>query len=325
VNDKEYPFLLQHATGSKDHNTQMRRLAKEHHFKLNEYGLFDGEKIIPCKGEEELYTKLGLDYIPPELREGMDEIESARQKSLIRPYDGQPFYGIFHVHTTYSDGANSLQEIANACQSMGLDYVGICDHSKSAFYANGLSEERIKKQHYEIDKLNASYEGFKIFKGIEADILQDGSLDYSDDVLVSFDFVIASVHSNFNLSEDEMTERVCRALENPNVTMLGHPTGRLLLAREPYKINMENVIKMAGKRKKIIEINANPFRLDLDWRWGKLARSQGVKTAINPDAHSIEGLKDYIYGIGIAQKAGFQKDEILNTHTKSEVEEYFKI
>jgi DNA polymerase (family 10) len=324
VNDKEYPFLLQHATGSKEHNTQMRRLAKEHHFKMNEYGLFKDDDIVLCKDEEEIYSKLGLPIIPPELREGKGEIELAKEKDLKETYQGNPFYGIFHVHTNYSDGANSLREIADACQSLGLDYVGICDHSKSAVYANGLSEERIKEQRAEIDQLNKEASDFKIFKGIEADILQDGSLDYEDDVLASFDFVVASVHSNFNLSEEAMTDRICKALKNPYVTMLGHPTGRLLLAREPYKLDMEKVIEVAGKEKKIIEINANPFRLDLDWRWGKLARSKGIKTAINPDAHSIEGLKDYHYGIGIAQKGGFQKEEILNSYTLSEIEAYFK-
>ncbi len=324
VNDSEYPFLLQHATGSKEHNTQMRRLAKEHNYKMNEYGLFSDDKLIVCKDEYEIYTNLGLQIIPPELREGMGEIESAKVKYLPEVYDGNPFYGLFHVHTTYSDGANSLKEIADACQSMGLEYVGICDHSKSAFYANGLSEERVKEQQTEIDQLNARYNEFKIFKGIEADILQDGSLDYEDDVLATFDFVIASVHSNFNLSEEAMTERICRALQNPYVTMLGHPTGRLLLAREPYKVDMEKVIDVAGNERKIIEINANPFRLDLDWRWGKLARSKGIKTAINPDAHSVEGLKDYHYGIGIARKGGFSKKEIINTFTMNEMEAYFK-
>jgi len=324
VNDSEYPFLLQHATGSKEHNTQMRRLAKEHNYKMNEYGLFSDDKLIVCKDENEIYTNLGLQIIPPELREGMGEIESAKVKYLPEVYNGNPFYGLFHVHTTYSDGANSLKEIADACQSMGLEYVGICDHSKSAFYANGLSEERVKEQQTEIDQLNARYNEFKIFKGIEADILQDGSLDYEDDVLATFDFVIASVHSNFNLSEETMTERICRALQNPYVTMLGHPTGRLLLAREPYKVDMEKVIDVAGNERKIIEINANPFRLDLDWRWGKLARSKGIKTAINPDAHSVEGLKDYHYGIGIARKGGFSKEEIINTFTMNEMEAYFK-
>jgi DNA polymerase (family 10) len=324
VDDKEFPFLLQHATGSKEHNTQMRRLAKEQQLKMNEYGLFKDDKQIPCKDEDEVYRKLGLQVIPPELREGRDEIEIAKARSSEDLYDGSPFCGIFHVHTTYSDGANSLREIAEACQSMGLEYVGICDHSKSAFYANGLTEDRILEQHAEIDQLNSSYEGFRIFKGIEADILQDGAIDYDDEILSSFDFVIVSVHSNFNLTEEKMTERICRALKNPYVTMLGHPTGRLLLAREPYKVNMEKVIDVAGEEGKMIEINANPFRLDLDWRWGSLARSKGIKTAINPDAHSIEGLKDYRYGIGIARKGGFRRDEVLNSYTTNEVEEYFK-
>jgi DNA polymerase (family 10) len=324
VNEVEFPFLLQHATGSKEHNTQMRRLAKDHHLKMNEYGLFDGDTPIDCKDEEEIYRKLGLQFIPPSMREGMGEIEEARKNNLQQLYDGKPLYGIFHVHSTYSDGANTIQEIADACQKMGFDYVGICDHSKSAFYANGLSEKRIKEQHEEIDQLNTSYKDFKIFKGIEADILQDGSLDYDDNILSTFDFVVASVHSNFSLSEEQMTERICRALQNPYVSMLGHPTGRLLLAREPYKVNMEKVIEMAGEVNKIIEINANPFRLDLDWRWGKLARSKGIKTVINPDAHSIEGLYDYRYGIGIAQKGGFTKEDILNSYTTSEVKAYFK-
>lgn len=325
VGDSEYPFLLQHATGSKEHNTQIRRLAKEKKLKMNEYGLFRGQKLIACKDEGEIYKNLGLQMIPPEIREGSGEIESAESGTLPEIYTGKPFHGVFHVHTTYSDGANSLVEISEACQAMGLDYVGICDHSKSAFYANGLSVERIREQQEEIDQLNKTCDGFKIFKGIEADILPDGSLDYEDHILATFDFVIASVHSNFNLSEEVMTERICRALQNPYVTMLGHPSGRLLLAREPYKVNMEKVINVAGTEKKIIEINANPFRLDLDWRWGKLARANGVKTAINPDAHSIEGLNDYHYGVGIAQKGGFQKKEILNTFTVSEVMAYFNI
>jgi DNA polymerase (family 10) len=324
VDDKEFPFLLQHATGSKDHNTQLRGLAKQKQLKMNEYGLFKGDSFIECTDEEEIYQKLGLSMISPEQREGIGEIELAKDNKLEKSYDGNPFYGLFHVHTTYSDGAHSLKDIAEACQSMGFEYVGICDHSKSAFYANGLSEDRIKEQHDEIDQRNESFDRFRIFKGIEADILQDGALDYEDTILASFDFVVVSVHSNFNLSEEAMTDRICNALRNPHVTMLGHPTGRLLLAREPYKLKMEKVIEVAGEEKKIIEINANPFRLDLDWRWGKFARSKGVRTAINPDAHSIEGLQDYRYGIGVAQKGGFSKEEILNTYTRNEIEEYFE-
>ena len=323
VNDVEFPFLVQHTTGSKDHNTHLRRLAKEKELKLNEYGLFKGDKLISCKEEKDIYRQLDLQYIPPELREDMGEIESAHNNTLPDLYNGEPFYGLFHVHTTYSDGANSIEEIAAACSELGFVYVGICDHSKAAFYANGLKEERISQQHQEIDTLNKLMNNFRIFKGIEVDILTDGSLDYSDDILMSFDFVVASVHSGFNLPMDAMTNRICRALRNPHVTMLGHPTGRLLLAREPYALNMEKVIQVAGEENKVIEINANPYRLDLDWRWGKLAKANGVKTVVNPDAHSIEGLQDYKYGIGIARKSWMEKADVLNSYTLSEIEQYF--
>ena len=322
VNDVEFPFLVQHATGSKNHNTHLRRLAKEKDLKLNEYGLFKGDKLISCKAEKDIYKHLGLQYIPPELREDTGEIEAAYHNTLPDLYSGEPFYGLFHVHTTYSDGANTIGEMAAACRELGFVYVGICDHSKAAFYANGLTEERVAQQHQEIDTLNKQMENFRIFKGIEVDILPDGSLDYSDDILASFDFVIASVHSSFNLSVDAMTDRICRALRNPYVRMLGHPTGRLLLAREPYALNMEQVIQVAGEENKVIEINANPYRLDLDWRWGKSAKANGVKTVLNPDAHSIEGLQDYIYGIDIARKSWMEKADVLNSYPLSEIEQY---
>jgi len=323
VNDDEFPFLLQYNTGSKEHNTHLRRLAKEAGYKLNEYELLEGEKPVKCQDETEVYQKLGLSYIQPELREDSGEIEAARENSLPILYDGEPFHGLFHVHSTYSDGANTIEQVSAVCKSMGLSYVGICDHSKSAFYANGLTEERIEEQQKEIDWLNEQNPDFTIFKGIEVDILQDGSLDYEDNVLASFDFVIASVHSNFKLTEEVMTRRICRAIANPHVTMLGHPTGRLLLAREGYALDMEKVINTAGKEGKIIEINASPYRLDLDWRWGKLAQKRGVKTALNPDAHSVEGLKDYRYGIGIAQKGWFRKEDVLNSYTREEIYDYF--
>lgn len=325
VNETEFPFLLLHNTGSMDHNTHLRRLAKDRNYKLDEHGLFKDDQQIKCIDEKDIYNALGLQYIQPELREGLGEIEASQNNKLPELYNGEPFYGIFHVHTTYSDGANSIEEIVSACKKMGLAYLGICDHSKAAFYANGLTEERVAQQHQEIDAINARTADFKIFKGIEVDILQDGSLDFADDVLASFDFVIASVHSNFNLSMDAMTERICRALRNPYVTMLGHPTGRLLLAREPYALDMEKVIEIAGEEKKIIEINASPYRLDLDWRWGRLAKAKGVKTALNPDAHSIEGLQDYHYGIGIARKGWFEKGDVLNSYSLSEVEQYFNL
>jgi DNA polymerase (family 10) len=323
VNNDEFPFLLNHATGSKDFNTHTRRLAKDKKMKLNEYGLFKDEKRLACKNEQEIFEKLGLPFISPELREDMGEIEAAQKGSEFELYDGTPFYGLFHIHSRYSDGANTIAEIVAACKSMNFEYAGICDHSKSAFYANGLSEEKIKEQHQEIDQLNAKNKSFKIFKGIEVDILADGTLDYGDEVLASFDFVIISVHSSFGLSEKEMTTRICKALLNPFVTMLGHPTGRLLLAREPYAVNMEEVIDVAADQGKAIEINANPFRLDLDWRWGKLAQTKGIKTALNPDAHSIDGLNDYKYGIGIARKGWFKKENILNTFTSKQLTAFF--
>jgi DNA polymerase (family 10) len=323
VTDDEFPFLLHHSTGSKEHNTAMRTLAKTKNLKMNEYGLFKGDRKIACRSEEEIFRTLGMQFIPPELREDLGEIEAAQQNALPELYDGQPFHGIFHIHTNYSDGTNSLAEIAAYCREKGWHYVGICDHSKSAFYAHGLDEKRVASQHAEIDELNAKNKQFRILKGIEADILADGKLDYSDKVLGTFDFVIASVHSNFNLDMENMTRRICKALANPLVTMLGHPTGRLLLGREAYAVNMQQVIETAARYNKIIEINCNAFRLDLDWRYGKVAKSMSVKTALNPDAHSLEGINDYNYGIGIARKSWFESRDILNSYDLSGVRKIF--
>jgi len=324
VTDAEFPILLHHSTGSKEHNTAMRTLAKSKKLKMNEYGLFRGTKKISCHSEEEIFKALGLQYIPPELREDLGEIEAARKKGLPRLYDGIPFHGLFHVHSNYSDGSNSLKEIADYGRQKKWHYIGICDHSKSAFYAHGLNEERVAQQLREIDELNERYAPFRLFKGIEVDILPDGKLDFGDEVLHTFDFVIASVHSHFKMENDTMTRRICQALRNPAVTMLGHPTGRLLLGREAYAVNMEEVIKTASQYKKIIEINCNPFRLDLDWRYGKLAKSLSVKTALNPDAHSLAGLDDYAYGIGIARKSWFETEDILNSYDLKHVLSFFK-
>jgi DNA polymerase (family 10) len=324
VDEHEFPYLLQYNTGSKEHNTHLRRIAKEKGFKLNEYGLFKGNKFLECRNEEEIYRQLDMEFIVPELRENLGEIEAAQEENLPELYTGDPLYGLLHVHTTYSDGANSIQEIADACESMGMNYVGICDHSRSAFYANGLSEERIIKQHQEIEHVNEKNPDFKIFKGIEVDILPDGSLDYDNDILSRFDFVIASIHSNFRLSEAAQTKRICQALKNEFVTMLGHPTGRLLLAREGYALDMEEVLSVAGQERKAVETNSSPHRLDLDWRWGKLAQKHGIKTALNPDAHSVEGLKDFRYGVAIVRKGWFQPKDVLNSFTKEEIQSYFQ-
>ena len=228
------------------------------------------------------------------------------------------------MHTSYSDGTKSIEEMAAACIDLGYEYLGICDHSKSAFYANGLSEDRIKQQHEEIDKLNDKYPNFKIFKGIESDILIDGSLDYPDNILETFDLVVASVHSKLKMNEDEATKRLEKVMNNPFTTILGHPTGRLLLAREGFPVNMQYIIDLAKKNGIVIEINANPHRFDLDWRHCKYAKEKGVMIAVNPDAHNIEGIKDVDYGIGIARKGWLEKQDILNTMGAAEIHLFFQ-
>lgn len=325
VEADQFPFALHHFTGSKEHNTAMRQRAKKLHLTMNEYGLFPqgNEQSIKCVNEEEIFKSLGLVYIPPELREGRDEIEMAERGALPQLVETGDIQGILHVHTTWSDGSAGIEEMAEACRKLGYSYLGISDHSKSAFYANGLSEERLYRQEEEINRLNESWDDFVLFKGIEVDILQDGSLDYSDEVLAQFDFVIASVHSGFKMSEEEMTARICRALKHPLVTILGHPTGRLLLGREPYPLDMGKVLETAAGHNKVIEINANPHRLDMDWRWGDLARKLGVKVAVNPDAHMPQTISDVEIGIGIARKGGFEAAQVINTYNKEDIRQFF--
>jgi DNA polymerase (family 10) len=329
VDDASFPYALQYFTGSKEHNTALRGLARDKGMKLNEYGLFevngDEEKLVECKDEATIYGKLGLDYIEPELRENMGEIDLAASRSLPVLVARSDLRGIVHVHTTFSDGHNTLEEMVDAARAMGVEYLGITDHSQSAGYAGGLKKKDIEKQHREIDALNERLDGFRIFKGIESDIRVDGSLDYPEDVLDLFDFIIASVHSGFQLAEKDQTERVIRALEDPHTTFLAHPTGRLLLERDAYAINMERVLESAGELGVCVEINASPLRLDLDWRLGNFARRHGVKTAISPDAHSTDGLSYVDYGIGIARKAGFSKEEVVNTYSVGEFEEFIAL
>jgi len=326
VSPQQFAFALHHFTGSKEHNTAMRQRAKTYSLTMNEYGLFpaDDPDSLAAENEKDIFKALNLSYISPEIRENTAEIEAAEKNELPELVSDDQIRGIFHVHSTYSDGAATIKELALACKNMGFEYLGISDHSKSAFYANGLSEKRIKQQHEEIDLLNEEFSDFHIFKGIEADILSDGQLDYTDDVLESFDFVIASVHTGFRQSETDMTDRICRAIKHTSVTMLGHPTGRLLLGREAYALNMEKILETSAEYDKIIEINANPHRLDLDWREGKRAVKLGIKTSINPDAHSLEGLNDVKFGIGIARKAWFAASSIINTFTLDEVCQLFK-
>tara|TARA_B100000315_G_scaffold183990_1_gene172967 strand:- start:6640 stop:8361 length:1722 start_codon:yes stop_codon:yes gene_type:complete len=324
VKEEEFPFALHHFTGSKEHNTDMRNRAKKNDLKMNEYGLFKHNKLISCNDEMNIFKKLGLAYIPPELREGLGELEAAEKGRIPHLIEEKDIQGIFHVHTNYSDGNMNIREIIQVCKKLGYQYVGISDHSQAAAYANGLKEEDIIEQRKEIKKINKSLNGFKIFHGIEADILPDGEIDYGSKILSGFDFVIASVHSNFAMGEKEMTERIIKAIENPYVTMLGHPTGRLLLAREPYSVNLKEVIDVAASHNVIIELNANPHRLDLDWKWCRYAKEKKIKISINPDAHSIEGLNHTVYGIEIARKGWLTRKDCFNTLGTKEIEASLK-
>lgn len=312
VSDKEFPYALHHFTGSKEHNVAMRTRAKKKGLKMNEYGLFNGANNLLCRDEADIFKRMGLAFISPELREDMGEIDAAEKGKLPALVEERDIKGILHIHTSYSDGSAALEEVVLAARRMGYSYIGISDHSQSAAYAGGLKTADVARQHKEIDALNKKIKGITILKGIEVDILPDGSLDYKDDVLKQFDFTIASIHSKFSMSEEEMTRRICRALVNKHVHILGHPTGRLLLAREGYPVNMKVVIDTASDFGKAIELNANPHRLDIDWRYGQYVKEKGVKIAICPDAHSIEGMKDIRYGVGIARKAWYTKKDIVN-------------
>lgn len=262
--------------------------------------------------EEEIYSELGLQYIEPELREGLKEVTLARENKIPELIEYTDLKGILHNHSLYSDGVHSLKEMADYCKELGYEYFGICDHSKTAVYANGLSVERVLLQQQEIDKLNASYTGFKVLKGIESDILSDGELDYPIDILKTFDFVVASIHSNFKMSEEQATKRIIKAVENPFTSVLGHPTGRLLLARPGYPIDHKKVIDACAANKVHVELNSHPYRLDIDWRWIDYCMNKGVMISINPDAHHKEGFHDMYYGVCAARKGMLTKDMCLN-------------
>lgn len=316
VTDAQFPFALHYFTGSKEHNTAIRGRAKQRGLRLNEYGLFHGEgdDSIACASEEELFAALGLAYIPPELREDMGEVEAAARDGLPRLVEAADIRSIFHMHTDASDGNCTLEDYAKWAAERGIAVMAISDHSRSAVYAGGLTEEKIRRQHKEIEALNERYakRGVRLLKGIESDILPDGSLDYDDATLSTFDFVIASVHSRFKMEKEEMTRRICRAIEHPRTTILGHPTGRLLLRREGYAVDIPQVIECARRHGVAIEINSNPHRLDLDWRHVRHAASQGVMLVLSPDAHDLKGLDDLPFGLGMARKGWAQPAHVLN-------------
>jgi DNA polymerase (family 10) len=311
VNNNELGWELILKTGNQEHVEILKSMLK---------GV-----DIDGKTESEIYELAGIPYIEPELREGDNEFKLVKSNSLPQLIEYSDLRGSLHNHSTWSDGVHTLEEMALFCKNeLKLEYLGICDHYKSAFYANGLNETRISAQQREIDELNKKLSPFKIFKGIESDILYDGSLDYSDEVLGSFDFIVASVHSVLNMNELKATERLIKAIENPYTTILGHPTGRLLLSRSGYPIDHKKVIDACAANQVIIEINANPLRLDLDWRWHQYAISKGVMLSINPDAHRKEGFNDMKFGTLIARKGGLSKENCLNAMNFEQISIFFE-
>ncbi|MBC8647088.1 MAG: DNA polymerase/3'-5' exonuclease PolX [Thermoanaerobaculia bacterium] len=324
VAPEEFPAALLYFTGSKEHNTALRGRARRMGLKLNEYGLYavDGEGPVPCASEADIYRALGLAYIEPELREGRGEIEAAERGELPVLVQASDLRGLIHVHTTESDGRASLEEMVSVMRQSGYGYVAITDHSQTATYAGGLTPDRVRAQREEIRALRRRLPDFRIFHGTEADILADGSIDYGDDFLPIFDVVVASVHSRFGLSREEQTQRLIRAVRNPFVSVLGHPTGRLLLSREPIAVDAEAVIDAAAESGCAIEMNCNPHRLDLDWRLGRRAIERGVLIAIDPDAHSVREIELVPYGIGIARKGWVTPKATLNALSASELERW---
>jgi len=316
------------ATGSAAHLAALTAHANTKGMTLTAAGLSKDGKPLPAESEADLYRALELAYIEPELREGRGEVALAAFNKLPDLVQTGMIRGILHSHTTYSDGGNTLEQMAEAVRALGLEYFGVCDHSQSAAYAGGLKEDRVKTQHEEIERLNQKYEKegvkFRIFKGIESDIKSDGALDYPEEILARFDFIVASVHSGFELSEAEQTARVVKAVSNPRTTILGHPTGRLLLRRPGFALDLEKVIAACAKHGVVVEINAHPVRLDLDWRWHAKALETGAMLSINPDSHHQGELPDYRYGVDMARKGGVPGARVLNTKTCAELAAYFE-
>ena len=301
------------ATGSAAHLEQLAAYARTRGFDLDAEGLRWNGAPVPCTDEPALYAALGLAWIPPELREGGEEVPRAAAGTLPRLLERRDIAGLLHCHSVYSDGTNTIAELADACRGAGYRYLGLSDHSMAAAYAGGLNEEAIARQHAEIDALNAGWTDFHVFKGIEADILADGALDYNPTVLDRFDFVIGSVHSRMEQDLATMTSRLLHAMDDPHLTILGHPTGRLLLGREPYPLDLDAVVAKAAERRVAIEINGDPQRLDLDWRRCAKARDAGVTISIGADAHSLAGLANMDFGVAIARKGWLEARDVLNT------------
>lgn len=321
VDAKSFPAALLYFTGSKEHNTALRGRARRRGLKLNEYGLYrtEGDVAIPCASEAEIYRALELAYIEPELREGRGEIEAAEREALPSLLHAGDLRGLIHVHTTESDGRDSLEDMVGAARQSGYEYVAITDHSETAAYAGGLTPDRVRAQREAIRALGRRTPDFRIFHGSEADILADGSIDFGDAFLPFFDLVVASVHSRFGLPRAEQTRRLIRAVRNPFVSVLGHMTGRLLLSRDPIAVDAEAVIDAAAESGCAIEINCNPHRLELDWRLCRRAVEKGVPLAIDPDAHSVRELGLVPWGIGIARKGWVTAAATLNARPAADL------
>ena len=314
--------VLVQATGSEGHLREVVAHAQAQGFALNGAALWRGSGFVPTPDEAAFYQALGLSFIPPELREGKGEVAAAGAQHLPRLLEAQDLKGFLHCHTRYSDGSATVEDLARACQAAGYEYLGVTDHSQAAAYAGGLRPEDLARQSDEIDEVNTRLEGFRVLKGIEADILQDGRVDYEEKVLERLDFVIASIHSRFNLGKAEMTARMLAAMDNPCLTIIGHPTGRLLLSRDPYPIDLDAVIEKAAATGVALEINADPHRLDLDWRVLRQARDSGAMISIGADAHNVAGLSYVEYGVGMARKGWLRREDVLNTRTADEFVSY---
>ena len=306
-------------TGNEEHYQTLQQQAQLQGLTLSAEGLFQGQKPLPGREEEDIYRGLGLPWIPPELREGLGEVAAGLEGRLPRLVTWEEIKGCFHVHSYYSDGVNSLEELLSATESRNWEFLGLSDHSQSAYYAGGLKPPDLERQKQEVAARRLQHPKFTLFWGVESDILSDGALDYPDELLADFDFVIASIHSQFSLPREAMTRRILTALANPYCTMLGHSSGRLLLAREPYEVDLQPILEFAQKHQVIMELNASPYRLDLDWRWLRQAKELGILISINPDAHSLEGLDDVNYGVMAARKGWLSPEDVLNTYPAPEV------
>jgi DNA polymerase (family 10) len=307
--------VLAQATGSEQHLDELARHAAARGFSLAGAALWHGSEFVPTPDEERLYGALGLPFIPPELREGRGEVAAAARGELPRLLELGDLRGFLHCHTNYSDGSTTVEQLAVACRAAGYQYVGITDHSQAAAYAGGLTSDDLLRQADEIDEVNGRLEGIRVLKGVEADILADGRVDFEEQVLARLDFVIASIHSRFNMTPPEMTARLLAAMDNRYLTIIGHPTGRLLLSRDPYGIDLDAIIEKAARQGVALEINADPHRLDLDWRVLRRARAGGAMISIGADAHSIPGIGYVEYGVGMARKGWLGPDDILNARS----------